>query len=65
MQIYIDLLNGFDSTASLQITLLNSKINKEEFEDKLLLKNKNDGLDAERQEFNEILHDKIMHGQNG
>lgn len=65
MQIYIDLLNGFDSTASLQVTLMNSKINKEEFENKLLLKKCNDGLDEERQEFNEILHDKIMHGQNG
>ncbi|MDE6848792.1 MAG: hypothetical protein K2J44_05550 [Ruminococcus sp.] len=65
MQIYIDLLNGFDSTTSLQMTLLNSKINKEEFENKLLLKMKNDGLDNERLEFNEILHDKIMHGQNG
>lgn len=65
MQIYIDLLNGFDSTISFQMTLLNSKINKEDFENRLLLKNKNDGLDSERQEFNEILHDKIMHGQNG
>ena len=65
MQIYIDLLNGFDSTVSLQVTMMNSKINKEDFENKLLLKNKNDGLDKERQEFNEILHDKIMHGQNG
>lgn len=65
MQIYIDLLNGFDSTVSLQVTMLNSKINKEDFKNRLLLKNKNDGLDSERQEFNEILHDKIMHGQNG
>lgn len=65
MQIYIDLLNGFDSTVSLQVTLLNSKINKEDFENRLLLKKRDDGLDEERQEFNEILHDKIMHGQNG
>lgn len=65
MQIYVDLLNGFDSTTSLQVTLLNSKINKEDFENRLLLKKQNDGLDEERQEFNEILHDKIMQGQNG
>ena len=63
MQIYIDFLNGFDSTASLQVTLLNSKINHEDFENKLLLKECGDGLDEERREFNEILHDKIMHGQ--
>lgn len=65
MQIYIDLLNGFDSTVSLQVSLLNSKINREEFRDRILLKDKNDGLDNERHEFNDILQDKIMHGQNG
>ena len=65
MQLYIDLLNGFDSSTSLQITLLNSKINKEDFEHRVLLKEQTDGLDGERHEFNDILHDKIMHGQNG
>lgn len=65
MQLFIDLLNGFDSSISVQLTILNSKINKEEFEDRLLLKDQADGLNDERHEFNEILHDKIMHGQNG
>lgn len=65
MQIYIELLNGFDSTVSLQMTLLNTKINHEDFENRLLLKDKHNGLDNERHEFNAILHDKIMHGQNG
>lgn len=65
MQLYIELLNGFDSTVSLQMTLLNTKINREDFENRLLLKDKHDGLDDERHEFNSILHDKIMHGQNG
>lgn len=65
MQLYISLLNGFDSSISLQVTLLNSKINKNDFENRLLLKEKEDDLNNERREFNEILHDKIMHGQNG
>ena len=65
IQVYIDLLNGFDSTTSLQVTLLNSQINKEQFSEKLLLKDMGDGLDLERQEFNQILRDKIMNGQNG
>lgn len=65
MQLYIELLNGFDSTVSLQMTLLNTKINREDFENRLLLKERHDGLDNERHEFNSILHDKIMHGQNG
>lgn len=65
MQLFIDLLNGFDSTTSLQISMLNTKINKEDFENRILLKDMNDGLDGERHEFNSILHDKIVHGQNG
>lgn len=65
MQLYIDLLNGFDSSISLQVSMLNTKINKEDFESRILLKDMNDGLDNERHEFNGILHDKIMHGQNG
>lgn len=63
--LYIELLNGFDDTASLQISIMNTQINKEEFGKKLLLKNKDDGLDSERQEFNDILKDKITNGQNG
>ena len=63
--IYIELLNGFDDTVSLQVSILNTQVNKEEFTDKLLLKDKNDGLDSERHEFNEILKDKMIHGQNG
>lgn len=65
MQLYIDLLNGFDSSVSLQITLLNTKINKEDFKQRILLKDQPDGLNRERHEFNDILQDKIMHGQNG
>ncbi len=63
--LYIELLNGFDDCASLQISILNTAINKEEFSDKILLKDKDDGLDNERHEFNDILRDKITHGQNG
>ena len=65
LTIYIDLLNGFDSTTSIQISLLNSKINREDFKNRILLKDMQDGLDKERHEFNGILMDKIMQGQNG
>ncbi len=63
--LYIELLNGFDDTTSLQISLLNSRINKEEFKNTILLKEKNDGLDHLRRELNMILRDKITNGQNG
>lgn len=65
MQLYIDLLNGFDDTSSIQLSLVNTKINKDEFEDTILLHDKNDGLDEYRREFNEIIHNRIMQGQNG
>lgn len=65
MQLYIELLNGFDSSTSLQFTLLSNKINKEDFKNRLLLKDAGDGLDEERHEFNDIITDKIMRGQNG
>lgn len=65
MQQYIDLLNGFDSSVSLQVSIVNTKINKEEFAKRILLKDQADGLDAERQEFNQIIMDKIMQGQRG
>ena len=62
---YVDLLNGFDSSASVQVTMHNTKINKKDFEKRILLQHKDDGLDEERDEFNGILHDKLMLGQNG
>ena len=65
LTLYIDLLNGFDSTTSIQISLLNSKINRDDLKNRILLKDKHDGLDQERHEFNGILMDRIMHGQNG
>lgn len=65
MQSYIDLLSGFDDTASIQLSLVNAPINKDEFEEELLLHDRGDGLDEYRHEFNTILHDRIVKGQNG
>lgn len=64
-ELYIELLNGFDDTSSLQVSILNTQINKEEFSEKLLLHNSPDGLNELRHEFNSILMDKVIHGQNG
>ena len=63
--LYIELLNGFDDTSSLQVSILNTQINKEDFSARLLLKDRDDGLNNERHEFNSILMDKVIHGQNG
>ena len=48
---YVGLLNSFDSQASLQVTLVNTSINREDFEQRLMLQHKDDGLNEERDEF--------------
>ena len=62
---YGDILNGFDTTDDIQITLHNNVINQKEFSGKVLLKPANDGFDEYRQEYNEMLLDKMEQGQNG
>lgn len=62
---YGDLLNSFDTTDDIQITLHNNVINNKEFADRILLKPANDGFDEYRKEYNEMLLDKMQQGQNG
>lgn len=64
-QVYTEMLNGFDNSVSLQISLVNSQINKEEFTERMMLKSMGDGLDAEREEINSILRSQIMDQQKG
>ena len=45
---YSELLNALDSGCTAKITLNNRKINKEEFEQSLLIPMKGDGLDEYR-----------------
>lgn len=65
LQQYAALLNLFNEKASLQISLVNVSINKEEFKSKLLLKQQGDEYDQLREEFNSVLEQKIMGGQHG
>lgn len=55
---YSELLNSFDTNATTKITILNRKLNKLDFENNILLKYKEDGLDIYRKEYNEMLLDK-------
>ena len=52
---FADLLNHFDSSVSVQISLVNSRINREEFEGRLLLQDRQDGHDHQRHEFNDVI----------
>ena len=62
---YGDLLNSFDTSDDLQITLHNNVINQKEFEHQIMLPHMNDGFDEFRDEYNEMLIDKMEQGQNG
>lgn len=57
---YSELLNSFDSVATTKITIALRRINKKNFEEDILLKFKQDGLDIYRQEYNQMLLDKAV-----
>lgn len=61
---YCSILNSFDTTVDVQITILNNKVNKANFENKVLLKRKDDDYDVFRKEYNDMLLEKISQGQN-
>lgn len=62
---FCDVLNGIDTAAELQITIHNNKVNRKKFESQILLKPKADGYNNYRTEYNNMLRNKLMQGQNG
>ena len=52
---YSDLLNSLDSGATTKITINNRKLNRKDFERRILMKEEDDGLDEYRREYNEML----------
>ena len=55
---YSELLNSLDTGAMAKITINNRRINKVDFEKKILLDFKNDDLDEYRKEYNQMLINK-------
>lgn len=55
---YSELLNSFDSGAITKITINNRRLNKQDFEKKILIPMREDGLDLYRKEYNDILLEK-------
>ena len=55
---YSELLNSLDSGATTKITINNRRLNKNDFEDQILIKEKGDELDEYRKEYNRILIEK-------
>ena len=56
---YSDLLNSFDSSVMTKITINNRKVDMKKFKDDILIPFKNDGLNDYRQEYNDMLLNKL------
>lgn len=61
---YCDLINSIDSEAITKITINNRRLNKKDFKDRILLPDKDDGLDIYREEYNNMLVDKATKSSN-
>ena len=59
---YSELLNSLDSGATTKITINNRRINKSDFEKRILIPMNGDNLDVYRREYNQMLLDKIASG---
>ena len=55
---YSELLNSLDSGCTAKITINNRRLNMLDFEDRILIQMRNDGLDLYRKEYNDMLTDK-------
>lgn len=61
---YSKFISSFDAGAHIQVTLYNKKFDEEEFKKKLFLKMKNDNLNEYREEYNQMLLDKMAGANN-
>ena len=61
---YCDLINSIDSEAVTKITINNRRLNRKDFKNRILLPDKNDGLDIYRDEYNDMLVDKATKSAN-
>ena len=62
---YCSVLNSFDTSADIQVTIHNNRVNKKDFNDMVLLKHKGDGFDHYVDVYNDMLVEKMEQGQNG
>lgn len=62
---YCSVLNSFDTSADIQLTIHNNRVNKDEFNKMVLLRYKGDEYDHYIDVYNDMLKDKMEKGQNG
>ena len=58
---YCRLLNGLDQGAETKITIYNRVRNQKEMNETILLKKKEDGRDAYREEYNRMIREQAIH----
>ena len=56
---YGEVINTFDPSATIKITINNRKLNKLDFKENILLKLQGDELDVYREEYNQMLTEKV------
>ena len=61
---YSELLNALDSNATTKITICNKQMNKQAFEESILLPLQGDQYDGYRKEYNDMLLDKVTDVSN-
>ena len=61
---YCDLINSIDSEAITKITINNRRLSRKDFRERILLSDKDDGLDMYRDEYNNMLVDKATKSAN-
>lgn len=62
---YCSVINTFDTSADIQITVHNNRVNKENFNKMVLLRHKGDSFDHYIDVYNDMLVEKMEQGQNG
>jgi hypothetical protein len=62
---YCSVLNSFDVSADIQITVHNNRVDKSIFDDMVLLRHKGDSFDRYIDVYNDMLIEKMEQGQNG
>ena len=61
---YSELLNALDTGSTTKITINNKRLNRQDFEQKILLPRQDDYLDGYRAEYNAMLMDKVTDSSN-
>lgn len=61
---YVDFLNTFDSDIRLQLTIFNKSVDNQDIRENILIKPQRDTLNEYREEYNNMLIEKMKEGRN-